>query len=947
MKAPNFWCVEPSITVVRIPRFLAFLLVAVLCPLALQACGRQGHASPSKLRPDDPGFYDFTTARVTSLAEFRQLAAVPPGVDDRPAVAGAKFVITSFSEPTQRRLHFLDGRYYQFHDEWAWFRLLNGQAVSGMDAMEPHPFGAPDAARQWATVHEDDLPTGLEITDGRLYARHFYDLSLAESERPLGAGSLIHVEARANRPEMWGFEVDYSDPAQVPELLVFFTELEQAIPEAARGHLNWFARSPEQLAIGKQLIAKDARFKGHVLTYGDVSIPGETAIYTGGIVAGRLRAFRSLARLADAEPEDILLLGALPEYLPQARGLVTAIPQTPLAHLNLLAKSRQIVNAYRGGVLEDPEVQDLVRSRAPVVLSAEGGRLVFHRLTEEQYQAWQATLRSDPPRVPSVSLKDVPYVVKLSEVQTSQLPRLSPLIGGKCVGMVHLYRGVGPVAGQSAGALRVDVPDRPLAITIRGYREHLAPLLPELQALLADENFLKFKKLRFLALEGSKEFVSKFPSKKDRELAKSYENPQALGPIAAVVRKGGVQYLVRHASLPKGLKDELDKLLPQHFAAYSIEQGLRFRSSSTVEDIEGFNGAGLYDSSTGFLVPRRAEGKEPKRPSVADAVRKTWASYFSAEAFEERHQNHIDHLAADMGVLVHARFDDALEQANGVFTFTLAKGSEELAVDAQPGAVSVTNPPTDRVVIPESSRVRQANGELAIQRQSLSSLMKPGQRVISDADLRELFRLAEALTAAHLAEDNAGVPLAQQRRSLVMDFEFRRVLAGWPALKQGQNPTRFVIKQARPLEPSPHVRAELRAAPIPHDVLSRARRIETLRCTGTGLELSALSVFTNADAPPDLGYSRHPLLAGLAVTTAKVPPRVFTHLEQRSAQVTGAGFAVELLPGFAFTRIEVSAGVATLTQPSGVEKRQPVQCTNLLDYAEPRELLRSFLDTAR
>ncbi len=168
-------------------------------------------------------------------------------------------------------------------------------------------------------------------------------------------------------------------------------------------------------------------------------------------------------------------------------------------------------------------------------------------------------------------------------------------------------------------------------------------------------------------------------------------------------------------------------------------------------------------------------------------------------------------------------------------------------------------------MIPESSRVRASNGALPIQRQSLSSLMKAGQQVISDADLRELFKLADALTTAHLAQDNAGVPAAQQRRALVMDFEFRRVLAGWPALKQGQNPPRFVIKQARPLEPSPHVSAELRAAPIPHDVLSRARRIETRRCTAAGLELSALSVFTNPDALPDLGYSQRPLLAGLGV----------------------------------------------------------------------------------
>jgi len=248
-------------------------------------------------------------------------------------------------------------------------------------------------------------------------------------------------------------------------------------------------------------------------------------------------------------------------------------------------------------------------------------------------------------------------------------------------------------------------------------------------------------------------------------------------------------------------------------------------------------------------------------------------------------------------------------------------------------------------VIPESSRVRQADGALVIQRQTLSSLMKAGQQVISDADLRELFQLADALTAAHLQQDNAGVPAAQQRRALVMDFEFRRVLAGWPALKQGQNPPRFVIKQARPLEPSPHVSAALRAAPIPHDVLSRARRIETTYCVGENLELSALRVFTNPDALPDLGYAEQPLLAGLGVTFEKLPPRVFTHLEQRSARSSESGLAVELSPGFAFARIEVAGGLAVLTRADGSQTRRKVECRAELEYAEPRELLRSFLAT--
>jgi hypothetical protein len=920
---------------------LLLMLGSLAAPLSLEACVAH---RPASHVPDDPHFEDYTTRRIDSLAEFRQLAAVPARVDDRPAIAGAKFVITSFSDPARRRIHYLDGRHYQFHDEWAWFRLLNGQGVSGMEPLEPHRFESPEQARRWASAHEDELPDGLELIEGRLYVRHFYDLSLAAHERALGAGSLIHVEARGGRPELWGFEIDYTDPARVDELEVFFRELEQTIPEAARHDLRWFARSPEQLALGRELQARDRRLAGRVLTYDDVSVPGETAVYTSGIVAGRLRAFSELSRLADSEPEDILLLGALPEYLPQARGLVTAIPQTPLAHLNLLAKSRQIVNLYRGGVLTDPSVQDLVRSRAPVVLSAENGQMRLHRLTEQQYRSWQELLQTDPPQVKAVDLKNAPYIVDLSQVTGADQPRLAPLIGGKAIGMAALLESLGPATPlNGAGSLRPDVPDRPLAITIRAYREQLAPILPELRELLADENFLKFKKLRLLALEGAKEFVRRFPNKKDRELARSYQNAQALGPIAAVVRRGGVVHLVRHSPLSPAFEAELTRVLTRHFAGYSPDQGLRFRSSSTVEDIEGFNGAGLYDSATGYLVPRKASAKEAKRASVADALRKTWASYFSAEAFEERHQNHIDHLAADMAVLVHARFDDALEAANGVFTFTLAPGGGELSVDAQPGAVSVTNPPTDRVVIPESTRVRQVGQELVIESQSLSSLARPGQRILGDVELRELFRLAERLTQNHLARDNEGVPPAQQRRALVLDFEFRRVAAGWPALKQAQNPARFVVKQMRPLEPSPHVSAELRAAPIPHDVLSRARRIETVSCQGVGLELTALSVLTNPDVAPDLGYAQQPLLAGLGVRLEGTTPRVYTHLEQTASRVGRDALSVELRNGLALSSVNVRAGSATLRFPNRTERTLAVRCETRLDYAEPRELLRSFL----
>ena len=109
------------------------------------------------------------------------------------------------------------------------------------------------------------------------------------------------------------------------------------------------------------------------------------------------------------------------------------------------------------------------------------------------------------------------------------------------------------------------------------------------------------------------------------------------------------------------------------------------------------------------------------------------------------------------------------------------------------------------------------------------------------------------------------------------------------------------------------------------------------------MQLSALRVFTNPDAAPDVGYAREPLLAGLGVTFDKVPPRVFTHLEQRTVRNAGENFSVQLAPGLAFKAVQVADGIARLTLASGATKRVPVRCETRLDYAEPRELLRSFL----
>lgn len=55
-----------------------------------------------------------------------------------------------------------------------------------------------------------------------------------------------------------------------------------------------------------------------------------------------------------------------------------------------------------------------------------------------------------------------------------------------------------------------------------------------------------------------------------------------------------------------------------------------------MEDIEGLNGAGLYDSNTGYLNAAAQPDPDDQKQTLEWALKKTWASYWSAEALSLR-----------------------------------------------------------------------------------------------------------------------------------------------------------------------------------------------------------------------------------------------------------------------------------------------------------------------
>ena len=176
---------------------------------------------------------------------------------------------------------------------------------------------------------------------------------------------------------------------------------------------------------------------------------------------------------------------------------------------------------------------------------------------------------------------------------------------------------------------------------------------------------LQDRRVRILALQGQKGFDAwhqpgtEAHRDAQRWLAAFRKLPQSAA-LRQAIAAGGLQEMVRRRPLSAGCRATALPAIAAHVHELAPTQGLRFRSSSSVEDLPGFNGAGLYRSVTGWVYPTAATPAKPgkKRRSMEAAISEVFASYWSFEAFEEREAAAIWHLDGAMAVVVHPRFDD-------------------------------------------------------------------------------------------------------------------------------------------------------------------------------------------------------------------------------------------------------------------------------------------------
>ena len=813
----------------------------------------KGDTSSDAVDAATSGFEDHTVPTFSNSGDFFAFA------DTGTEPVQCKFVLTRFGQSGAGETSFMDPTFYTLHDEWYWFRMLNGAAIDGFPA-------EPAVGLSFSTVAEivdayqgaDELPLGLKFAGDRLYAPKFYDAAFGP-KRFFGLGSVLHFDADPDRvlpEELWLFELEFVDNLTQSELLVFYLRLENALPDDIFSKLKWLTRSAQQDALGLVLGAPGGPLEGKVVSTTDLVVKGAVEGYNPGITAGTLKVVpKGAFAAASLRSTDIVVLEEVPDYLPPVAGIITAVPQTPLAHLNLLAKSRGTPNVYVAGVLEDEAIDTWATWKAPVILSVSEHGVVVSPITGEQYETFKSLAVKKDFTLPEVDVTGLPYTVDLDKVGLAEMEDLVPVCGGKSAGMAAL--------GDFEA---LDIPEHPLCVTIRAYAEHVKSLVATLEGLLAEPSFTGSPDVRFLVLEGGEGYLEQHTDEASAAWVAAFEeaHPAGKGDILGdVVAAGGVKRMIRDQPVDPVMLGTVRDALEERFAAFSHAQGLRFRSSSTAEDVPGFNGAGLYDSNTGYLYPDEQEDAKEKKRSIAWALRKTWASYWSYEAFEEREAAGIPHLDGNMAVLVHARFDDPLEAANGVVTLYLARhpsgDTRKMVVNVQKGALSVTNPEPGNPAQPEIDVVDVAGAVPEITRVQGSTEVPSGTWLLSDERLESLVDDIGVVSQAWLDQQNASLPLEHRSSTLVLDLEFREMLPGWPALASGEpNPSRFVVKQARTLDESQPVPDAIEVLPIPRDVLGKADRIQQRTCQTEAFDFTTVEVYTSPAGEWGFSYAKEP-----------------------------------------------------------------------------------------
>lgn len=498
-------------------------------------------------------------------------------------------------------------------------------------------------------------------------------------DRDVVCGSVVAVD-KGDGSETLALQFQATDPMTAPLLALTSSLLQERAP-FLKGQLVYNPQGQGQLDV--------ATAAGKALGLPVV----ETSALLGDLPFAPLNVgvgFGVLRVMDGSEPrpataKDVVVFTKLPNDVAHTAGVITVDPQTPLSHVNLKAKQNSTPNAY---IKDAADLADLKRLEGSVVrfeVTAEGYtiRAATQAEATEHLEQLRPKNSTTPPK--NLSTKDP---APLSTLDHSRLDTF----GAKAVNAAELQKILPPENRVDGVGVPFDFYDAFMKET---------GLNDKMKALLAEPRFQSDETYRNNSL------------KKFRRLLRDTPIPPALQRRIDDVEK----------SFPPGTT-------------------LRLRSSTNNEDLEGFNGAGLYASRT--WDPNAPSTSQ--KGSFADTMKDVWSSLWSFRAVEERTFHKIDHFATAMGVLVHPSYGDKESVAGVAISKNIydPKGGG-LYVNVQPGDDGVTSP--EHGVRPEELLLRKDARTGRYETHRLQQSSKSADPLLTKAQQQELAGLLEKIEA--------------------------------------------------------------------------------------------------------------------------------------------------------------------------------------------------------
>ncbi len=262
------------------------------------------------------------------------------------------------------------------------------------------------------------------------------------------------------------------------------------------------------------------------------------------VAVGRLVYVKNEKNLTELSSKDIAIFEHIPERVPPLAGIITLEPQTPLSHVNLLAKNRKTLNVSLTSLSDWPELKAKIGQI--VEINPKFQKLIIKTVTADYAAKFLEKNQPQKVNIPNPELtfeSTIPLNKHFKQYQKVNL------IGAKANNYALIHELLG--------------------------EEYVLPAYA-----------IGFKPYMDLLAQGADKEINFFLSKKST-LSKS-ERQKALARIRSVIAK----------STPSvAMLESLRGILNKYYAGKKV----KLRSSTNCEDLPQFNGAGLY-TSKGFNV---------------------------------------------------------------------------------------------------------------------------------------------------------------------------------------------------------------------------------------------------------------------------------------------------------------------------------------------------------